>query len=179
MITRMNLARKIRKQVAGKLSKRLELLLARGYQHGYLTKPLEVTTDEEFKVMPGLGPTSLLEIRRVFPKPIPMTIRDYNGQVIEKTFGQIIIFPGFEELRFAAHHNQHGWRVTELSTKSYIEASVQKELSESIEQARLVLERNGLEFVRAAIKKALAIQATDRLASSEYYKAIGQPEVKA
>lgn len=56
-------------KVAGKLTTRVENLLARGYIWGYLKKPLEQLSDEELLSVPLLGVCALYDIRRIVPRP--------------------------------------------------------------------------------------------------------------
>jgi hypothetical protein len=56
-------------KIAGKLSKRVVLFLARCYMNGQLEGPLEQIEDKEFLRIHGLGPGTLREIRTVIPAP--------------------------------------------------------------------------------------------------------------
>jgi hypothetical protein len=52
-------------KIAGKLPRRIELLIARAYMRGDLAGPLEGLEDVEFDRIWGVGPGTLAEIRKV------------------------------------------------------------------------------------------------------------------
>lgn len=64
-----------RAKVRGKVSRRLELVIGRGYLYGHIKKPLELLSDKELLKIPGLGAISLYDLRRVVPRPA-ITTRD-------------------------------------------------------------------------------------------------------
>jgi hypothetical protein len=56
-------------KLRGLISDRAYFLLSRFYLWGYIQKPLDQVTDEEFMAIPGMGLITLKEIRRVLPGP--------------------------------------------------------------------------------------------------------------
>jgi hypothetical protein len=52
-------------KLAGKLPRRIELIIARAYMRGDLEVPLEEVEDMEFDRIRGVGPGTLAEIRKV------------------------------------------------------------------------------------------------------------------
>ena len=56
-------------KLAGRVSNRVYLLIGRYYLWGFLDKPLEQITDEEFLSIKWLGTKTVEEIRKVIPAP--------------------------------------------------------------------------------------------------------------
>lgn len=62
---RLNFNGSERPKLAGKVPHRIELLLARAYMRGDLEGPLEEIEDKVFEQIYGIGPLTLVEIRKV------------------------------------------------------------------------------------------------------------------
>jgi hypothetical protein len=64
------LSDKEKAKLAGKVSNRVLLLIGRQYLYGWLKKPLEEVTDDEFLSRENIGPRTLQEVRSVIPAPV-------------------------------------------------------------------------------------------------------------
>jgi len=58
-----------RHKIEGKVSRRIEMRIARCYMYGDLRKPLESITDVEFLSVFDIGPKTLADIRKIIPAP--------------------------------------------------------------------------------------------------------------